>query len=127
MEKEFRYNYGLDAFLVQNNIFHFLTYSGTGENEEITYYIKTADPNQLLIFVYKGSEDEKIGHKFTSMFYRFTSMEMQYETCIEDLLTGEERFTFMNVYEGKNVFDFDKGKIVPLSSCINEEEGSVEE
>lgn len=124
-EHEFRYNYGLDAFLVQNNIFHFLTYSGTGENEEITYYIKTADPNQLLVFVYKGSEDEKIGSRFASMFYLFITIEAMYENCIEDLLTGVEHFTFMNVYEGKNVFD--KGKIVPSSCCINEEEGSEEE
>lgn len=123
-EYKFSYNFGLDNFLVQNNIYHFLTYSGTGENEEVTYYIKTADPNQLLVFVYKGYEEKRFGYRFSSMFYLFTSMEMQYEECIEDMLTGTDHFTFMNVCEWENVFD--KGKIVPLSSCINEEEGSDE-
>lgn len=126
---EFRYDYGLGRYLAQNNICHFFTYSGTGENEEITYYIKTADPNQLLVFAYKRSGDGKIGSRFASMFYLFRSMEEVYEDCIEDLLTGREHFTFMNVCEDKNVFDFNKGKIVPSPYCTNEEEeeGSEEE
>ena len=123
MRDNYEYSYNLNCFLDQNNLSYFVTYSGKGEDEEVSYYIQTPDPHLLLVLVYKGYDEEESTYKFSSMFYIFETIEQVCKDCLKGLLEGDiiEDFTLMQMCRGKNVFD--KGKIIPLAQV---EEGSDE-